>query len=55
MKEDETTEESAGWMTLVFAGIAAMIRGDLEKLVRLGDLTNERHTSRSLDESLMTL
>jgi hypothetical protein len=51
VKEDEVTEESAGWMTSAFAAIAAMIRGDQEKWVRMGDLMSEGHISRSLDES----
>ena len=51
MKEDEVTEESAGWMTLAFAVIAARISGDQEKWVRMGDLMREGHISRSLDES----
>ena len=51
MKEDEVTEESAGWMMLAFAAIAARIRGDQEKWVRIGDLMSEGHISRSLDES----
>ena len=31
MKEDEVAEESAGWMVLALAAIAAMISGDQEK------------------------
>jgi hypothetical protein len=50
IKEKEVTEESAGWMTLAFALIAAMIRGDQEKWVRIGDLMSEGHISRSLCE-----
>jgi len=45
------TEESAGWMTLAFAAIAVIIRGDQEKWFRMGDLTSEGHVLRSLDES----
>ena len=51
VKEDEVTEESAGWMMLAFAAIADRIRGDQEKWVRIGDLMSEGHISRSLDES----
>ena len=51
VKEDEVTEESAGWMMLAFAVIADRIRGDQEKWVRIGDLMSEGHISRSLDES----
>lgn len=36
---------------LAFAAIAAMISGDQEKWVNMGDLTSEGHISRSLDES----
>jgi hypothetical protein len=43
VKEEDVTEESAGWMTLRFAAIAAIIRGDQE---RMGDLTSEGHISR---------
>ena len=51
VKDDEVTEESAGWMMLAFAVIADRIRGDQEKWVRIGDLMSEGHISRSLDES----
>ena len=50
-KEDAVTEESAGWVTFAFAAIAAMISGDHEKWVKIGDLMSSGHISRSLDES----
>ena len=49
-KEEAVTEESAGWMTLAFAAIAARINGDHEKWVKIGDLTSDGHISSSRDE-----
>ena len=37
-------------MTLAFAAIAAMIRGDQEKWLRMGGLMSEGYISRSLNE-----
>ena len=54
-KEEAVTEESAGWVTFAFAAIAAMISGDHEKWVKIGDLTSEGHISRSRDESPINL
>ena len=35
---------------MTVSAIAAMIRGDQEKWVRMGDLMNEDHISRGLNE-----
>jgi hypothetical protein len=53
--KEEVTGESAGWMTLALALIAAMIRGDQEKWVRMGDLMSEGHREPSINLTLVLL
>src|SRR6266850_939033 len=47
-QEDGVREESAGWMRCAFAASAAVMSGDQEKCVTIGDLEYEDHISRSL-------
>jgi hypothetical protein len=50
-KEDGVEEESAGCMRCAFAERAAVMSGDQEKCVRIGDVDNDGHMSSNLLES----
>lgn len=51
VEEDGVMDASEGWMICALAASAAVMSGDQEKWVRIGDVAIEGHMSNNLFES----